>query len=250
MPLAARATNALRHLVASAPVWPSACQVCGLWPSRPLCPACLARFAPAAERCPRCAAPHAGGLCAPCRARPDPEAGPAACLVAVDYRYPWDGLVARFKFRGEAGWAGPFAERLLATPGVVAALDAADWIAPVPLTPARLAERGHHPPWELVKALRQRHPRPVCADALVRLRDGAAQHRLARTERQHNLHGAFAVPPPRLSVLAGARVLLVDDVVTTGATLQAAAQALRAAGVARVDALVFARTPAPGDAAP
>jgi ComF family protein len=250
MSLAARATNALRHLVAGTLAWPSACQVCGLWPSHPLCAACLTRFAPAIERCPRCAAPHDSGLCAPCRARPDPEAGPETCFAAVDYRYPWDGLVARFKFRGEAGWAGPFAERLLATRGVIERLDTADWLVPVPLTPARLAERGHHPPWELVKALRQRHPRPVCADALVRWRDGAAQHRLARAERLHNLHGAFAVPAQRQAVLAGARVLLVDDVVTTGATLQAAAQVLRAAGARRVDALVFARTPARGDPAP
>ena len=82
-------------------------------------------------------------------------------------------------------------------------------------------------------------------DILTRLSDGPAQHRLARQERLRNLRGAFTAPIESLSQLRDARVLLVDDVTTTGATLAAAAQALRAAGAARVDALVFARTPAP-----
>ena len=168
-----------------------------------------------------------------------------ACAVAVDYAYPWDRLIARFKFQGEPGWAQPFAGLMLDAPGATDLLDSADWIAPVPLTPARLAERGHHPPWELAKALARLHPRPALADALTRLSDGPAQHRLARQERLRNLRGAFAVPLDGLQRLRDARVLLVDDVTTTGATLAAAAQALRAAGAARVDALVFARTPAP-----
>lgn len=258
MRLAAPARSALARFVAAAG-WPSTCQVCGRWPATPLCTDCVARFAPAVPRCPRCGAPRAPAVpgnagvpdaCAPCRARPRAAAGPETCLVAVDYRYPWDGLIARFKFQGEAGWAAPFATRLLAAPAAREAMVSADWIAPVPLTAARLAERGHHPPWELVKALHRRQPRPLCADALVRLRDGPAQHRLPRADRLNNLQGAFAVPPRRRDTLAGARVLLVDDVVTTGATLQAAALALREAGAARVDAMVFARTPGPTDPVP
>ncbi len=167
--------------------------------------------------------------------------------MAVDYRYPWDALIARLKFRGEPGWATPFADLMLQTPGARALLDQCDWFAPVPLTPARLAERGHHTPWELVKALVRRHPHPACADALARLSDGPAQHRLARAERLRNLASAFVVPPQRLAALAGKRVLLVDDVTTTGATLLAASRALRSAGVSGVDALVFARTPGPED---
>ncbi len=227
--------------------WPSACQVCGQWPATPLCEACIARFAPPSPRCRGCAAPLTAGFCTACAAHPRAPDGPADCVVAVDYGYPWDALIARFKFRGEAGWAGPFAQLMLHAPGARDLLDGCDWVAPVPLTASRLATRGHHPPWELVKALCRGHPRPRSADALVRLSDGPPQHRLARAERLRNLAGAFAVPPQRLAAMAGARVLLVDDVTTTGATLVAAAQALHAAGVARVDALVFARTPAPGD---
>jgi ComF family protein len=227
--------------------WPGACHVCGRWPTAPVCDACIARFARPLPRCPHCAAPLAGERCTACVSHPAAPGGPERCLVAVDYRYPWDALIARLKFRGEAGWATPFAHLMLQAPGARTLLDGCDWIAPVPLTPARLSERGHHTPWELVKALVRQHPRPACADALARLSDGPAQHRLARAERLRNLASAFVVPPQRLAALAGRRVLLIDDVTTTGATLLAAAQALRAAGVSGVDALVFARTPGPHD---
>ncbi len=224
--------------------WPSQCRVCGQWPARPICTACRQRFAPIRPRCPLCAAPLEGASPCPCLAHPV-ESALAACSVAVDYAYPWDRLIARFKFQGEPGWAQPFAGLMLDAPCATTLLDGADWIAPVPLTPTRLTERGHHPPWELVKALARLHPRPALANTLVRLSDGLAQHRLARRERLRNLQGAFTVPIDGLPRLRSARVLLVDDVTTTGATLAAAAQALRAAGAARVDALVFARTPAP-----
>lgn len=83
------------------------------------------------------------------------------------------------------------------------------------------------------------------ADALVRLVDTADQHSLSREQRLLNLRGVFAPHPERVAHLRAAHVLLVDDVTTTGATLQAAAQALLQAGAARVCALVFARTPPP-----
>lgn len=228
--------------------WPSQCHVCGQWPAWPLCEPCRQRFAPARHRCPRCAAPASDASPCPCRARAaDPVLG--ACVAAVDYTFPWDRLIARFKFHGETAWARTFAGLMRAAPGAGALLDAADGIVPLPLTPGRLAERGHHPPWALARALVPRGPRALRPDALMRLSDGPAQHRLAREERLRNLRGAFAVPAEYLSRLRGARLLLVDDVVTTGATLDAAAQALLAAGAARVDALVFARTPAPHERA-
>lgn len=230
---------------------PSACHVCGSWPSQPICQACVARFATGVPRCQRCAAHAPQGFCVACLARATEPDGPERCVVAVDYAYPWDALIAGFKFRGEAGWARPFADLMLQAEGARELLQACDTIAPIPLTPARLAERGHHVPWELAKALVRRQPTApavLCADALVRLSDGPLQHRLARAERLRNLAGAFAVPPQRAATLSGRRVLLIDDVTTTGATLLAAARALRAVGVAAVDTLVFARTPAPHEA--
>jgi ComF family protein len=172
----------------------------------------------------------------------------SGCLAAVDYAYPWDGLVARFKFRGEPGWAGPMAELMLRTPGADASLAACDMLVPVPLSAARLGSRGYNQAWELIKAIR-RSPRAAGsastarADALVRLAQGPDQHQLPREQRLHNLQGVFAAHPDHAHQLAGTHVLLVDDVSTTGATLQAAAQALLSAGARRVSGLVFARTP-------
>lgn len=228
---------------------PGTCQVCGAWPSSAVCEACAARFQDDGPRCAGCAqrVPLAVSMCGACLTRPAPDAL-HTCAAAVDYAYPWDGLIARFKFRQEPGWAGPFAHRMLQTPQADALLSSCDLVAPVPLTPARLAERGYNQAWELVKALRRAnaptHQAPALADALVRLVETPDQHSLPREQRLRNLQGVFAAHPLHVARLTGLHVLLVDDVTTTGATLHAAAQALLQAGAARVSALVFARTPA------
>lgn len=225
---------------------PGTCQVCGAWPSDPVCDACTTRFRGGRERCSACALPlhAAASLCGACLAQAAPRAL-QACAAAVDYAYPWDGLIARFKFRGEPGWAGPFAHQMLRTPRATEWLSQCGLLVPVPLTATRLAERGYNQAWELVKALRrQGNPgAPAVADALVRLVETPDQHSLTREQRLRNLQGVFAPHPLRAAQLQGMHVLLVDDVSTTGATLQAAAQALVQAGAARVSALVFARTP-------
>lgn len=164
-------------------------------------------------------------------------------MAALDYAYPWDRLIARFKFHGEIGWAGVFARLMAGAPGARALLDAAEMVAPVPLTARRVAERGHHPPWELIKALCTLTPLPAQPDLLMRLAEVPDQHSLPRARRMHNLTGVFAAHPLQVGSLRGRRVLLVDDVTTTGATLHTAARALRQAGAVRVDALVLARTP-------
>lgn len=185
--------------------------------------------------------------CGACRTRTTPLLV-QSCVAAVDYAYPWDGLIARFKFRSEPGWAGPMAALLLQRPDAQDQLRACDLVVPVPMTPARLASRGYNQAWELVKALRRAAPAELhrantLADALVRLGDAPDQHSLTREQRLHNLQGAFVAHPLHVERLAGARVLLVDDVTTTGATLHSAAQALVQAGAGQVNALVFARTP-------
>lgn len=225
---------------------PGTCQVCGAWPASAVCPACAGRFQDTGPRCQGCAARVEGdhALCGACltRATPTPL---QTCIAAVDYSYPWDGLIARFKFRQEPGWAAPFARQMLRSPRAVELLGECDLMAPVPLGAARLAERGYNQAWELLKALRRwgGPTQPGVPDALVRLIDTPEQHRLSREQRLRNLQGVFAAHPRHTAQLRGRHVLLVDDVTTTGATLHAAAQALVHAGATRVSALVFARTP-------
>jgi ComF family protein len=228
---------------------PGTCQVCERWPAQPVCPACEQRFAVQRPRCHTCAGLllGAGPCCGACLTRPGPL---RQCVAAVDYAYPWDGLLARFKFQGESAWAQVLARLMLDAPGALPLLAGADWIVPVPLSAQRLGQRGYNQAWELVKALRRQaraRGQPVAAglaEALVRTRHTPDQHGLARQQRLTNLHGAFASHPAQTARLAGAQVLLVDDVSTTGATLHSAAQSLLQAGARQVGALVFARTPA------
>ncbi|WP_291009565.1 ComF family protein [Hydrogenophaga sp.] len=196
-------------------------------------------------RCIACAAPlnRAESLCGACQVRDESHALPR-CVAAVDYAYPWDNLIARFKFRDEPGWARPLAQLMVQAPDTLALLRSSDWLVPVPLRPARLASRGYNQAWELVKALRTLQPDAPAglADALVRLSDAPDQHSLPREQRLRNLRGAFAAHPDHVVHLQGRRVLLVDDVSTTGTTLRSAAMALRQAGAMEVNALVIART--------
>ncbi len=103
----------------------------------------------------------------------------------------------------------------------------------------RLAERGYNQAYELARRLA---PGRADARSLLRARETAPQTTLGREERLANVRGAFVVDPVRAAALRGAHVLLVDDVMTSGASLGAAAAALRRAGAARVTALVLART--------
>ncbi len=156
------------------------------------------------------------------------------------YAYPWDGLIARFKFEAQPGWAGPLAALMAADPRVAALLAQADAVLPVPLAPRRLAERGYNPAWELARRLAPRsrlRPR-----LLRRTRETSPQAGLEREQRRHNLAGAFAADPADAATIQGRHLLLVDDVMTSGTTLHEAALALRRAGADRVSAVVLART--------
>lgn len=170
-----------------------------------------------------------------------------ATLAAVAYAYPWSALIARYKFGEQPGWAGFFAGLLLRTPGVAQALgelDAKDWLIPLPLSAERLQSRGFNQSWELASALARQSRTPAQADTrlLLRLRHTRPQSQLGREARLANVKGAFQVDPLRAAQLDGRRVVLVDDVMTSGASLFAAAQALRDAGAAHITALVLART--------
>jgi len=220
---------------------PSVCAVCHRWPAQPVCESCVTRFALPQHRCARCALPLATGVpcCGACLLHPPPL---DACYAALDYAYPWSDLIADFKFHQAPGWAGVLAQRLRATPGVAAALQAADGLIPLPLSNERLRERGYNQALELCKALERRKTR---SDLLLRIQHTAAQTGLDRAARERNVRHAFAPEPLRRDDIAARHWLLVDDVMTSGASLYSAARALRQAGARRVDALVLARTPTP-----
>lgn len=169
-------------------------------------------------------------------------AGPIdRCVAAVAYGYPWSGLLARFKFHDEPGWAGPLSALLARAGRQSGLLTACEATLPVPLSPRRLAQRGYNQAWELARRLGV----PARPQALLRCTEGAPQHTLDRAERLTHLQGAFMAHPAWIDWMQGRHLLLVDDVVTTGATLQAAATALQQAGAGRISALVLAATPAP-----
>jgi ComF family protein len=220
---------------------PSQCAVCHAWPSRPVCEACVARFAQPLPRCQRCALPVPAGVtqCGACLKAPPPL---DACLAAVSYAYPWSGCISRFKFHADTGWAATLATLLRSTPWVEPALEQAHWLLPMPLSRQRLMERGFNQALLLARALA---PEKTRADLLLRIRDTQAQSELQRAARLRNVQGAFAVEPVLAASLQGRRIVLLDDVMTSGASLHAAAQALRQAGVAHITALVVARTDAP-----
>ena len=223
----------------------SRCAVCASWPSRPVCEACVARFAPPVLRCKTCALPVPEGAtqCGECLRNPPPL---DACLACCDYAWPWAGQIGRFKFEGEAGWAGPMATLMRSAPWVEPTLEQADIVLPVPLAPARLQGRGFNQALELARRLA---PAKVDARLLLRTRETTAQSGLTRARRLSNLKGAFALEPSRAHELQGRRVVLVDDVMTSGASIFTAAQVLRDAGATHVSAVVFARTDRPGNAA-
>ena len=217
---------------------PSRCAICRQWPAEPVCETCIARFAQPKPRCLACALPVPAGVlrCGPCLQHPPPW---SQCLCAVDYVWPWRGLVSRFKFREQPGWDRQLAWLMRSAAWVEDTLHEADRVLPMPLSRERLAERGYNQSWLLA---RQLAPERADATLLLRIRHTPPQRTLPRSERLTNLQGAFAVDPLRTREVRGRRLVLVDDVMTSGASLRAATQVLLQAGAAQVSTLVLART--------
>jgi ComF family protein len=187
--------------------------------------------------------PSAVPACGACLA--DPPAFDA-CTVGCDYAFPWDRLIADFKFNAHVELAAPLAQRLLEA----LRRDGSPlphWVLPVPLAPQRLAERGYNQAWELARRVARGLGCRAHAGLLDRPLPGLHQAELGLAQRRSNLRGAFVPRVSRRVSLQGQHVAVVDDVMTSGATLGEAAAALRRAGAARVDAWVLARTPAPTD---
>lgn len=180
-------------------------------------------------------------LCAAC-ARGVVRAGPSRLssppIVAFGfYGGPLADALRRFKYGHRPDLAAPLGQLLRR-----AARDAriqAEVIVPVPLHGARLVERGYNQAALLARELRGELGAPLAARAIVRVKATSPQARLPRDERLVNLAGA--IEPWRSALVRGKRVVLVDDVTTTGATLRACAVALEEAGAASVTGLVVAR---------
>jgi ComF family protein len=218
---------------------PSQCLVCHAWPAQAICERCVSQFAQPVARCRTCAlaVPPSIEQCGTCM-RQHPALD--ACFAAVAYAYPWSGLVLDFKFHAQPGLAAALALLLRSAPWVEPALDGADLVLPMPLSRERLRARGFN---QALLLARQLAPDKADSQLLLRLRDTPAQHTLGRTERLTSLAGAFAVDPLGFDRLRDARVVLVDDVMTSGASLFTAAQTLRQAGAVHITGLVIARTP-------
>lgn len=218
---------------------PSQCAICAAWPACTFCDLCIRSFAQPTARCRTCAicVPDGVAQCGACVRNPPLLEG---CHAAVSYEAPWDRCIRDFKFHAQPGLARPLALLMRSAPWIEPALDTADWLIPMPLAVGRLRERGYNQAALLARALDASKCR---TDLLERIRETPPQSSQDRATRLTALNGAFAANPKQLPSLRGAAVVLVDDVITTGASLHAAATALLGAGVLRVTAVALARTP-------
>lgn len=178
-------------------------------------------------------------MCGACLRRPPPQQQTVAALV---YAFPVNRLLQDLKFGQRLALAEPLAARLArAVACRYPAGDLPECIVPLPLSRARQRARGFNQAAELARALGRRVNRPV-KHVLQRNVDAHPQADLPRRDRLRNVRGAFEAARP----VQGLHLALLDDVMTTGATLSAAAGALLRAGAARVDAWVIARALPPG----
>lgn len=219
----------------------STCVICGIESAGadgPLCAGCDRDFlSPHARRCAVCALglpATATDVCGACLRHP-PHFD--ATLTLGDYAPPLDGMVLALKSGGRLALARDFGTLLARH---ARRLDCAGaMIVAVPLAFERHAERGFNQALEIARRVARELALPLGIDALLRVRHAAPQHLLALAERRRNVRGAFSV---RADV-RGRHVLVVDDVLTTGSTLNEIAAVLKRAGATRVTNFVVARTP-------
>lgn len=209
------------------------CLLCGAVSERDiLCHACAAELPPLPrECCPRCALPTPNGeICGRCLADPPHYDGTQSAFA---YDFPLDKLVQSFKYGHRLALANYLGRHLVA----IAAGVVADLIVPLPLHPTRLRERGFNQALELARPVGRATGLPIDTRSCRRVRHTPAQAELPWRERIKNIRGAFHCN----SDFSGKRVLLVDDVMTTGASINECARTLKLHGAASVTALVVAR---------
>jgi ComF family protein len=187
-------------------------------------------------QCPQCALPsHEGRICGRCV-----SAHPAydATVAPLAYAFPADVLIQGLKFRSELALAPLLAGVLARHLGTQPLMP--DLVIPVPLHDLRLRERGYNQSMEIARAVASFYRLPLAADACMRVRNTTAQLGLTLSERRENMRGAFSCR----QAFDGKSVAVVDDVMTTGATLDEVAATLKKFGASRVVNWVVARTPA------
>ncbi len=170
----------------------------------------------------------------------------------MDYDYPWNRCIARFKYDRQTGLARTLGTLMWHAPGIAPALEQADLVVPMPLSSQRLNTRGFNQAHELARELERQcalnHTgssthRRYQPHLLHRLRDTQAQSSLDATTRRANLAHACHVLPVDHRWVQGRQVAVIDDILTTGASLNEAARALLQAGAQSVVGVVLARTP-------
>lgn len=231
--------QALAHLSA---LLPTSCALCGEMGRETMCAGCHAQFFGRQQhRCAQCAIPLPdanAAVCGDCLSQP-----PAfdATITAADYGAPVDQLVLGLKFGSQLAHAPLFA-RMLRDAALQSPLESPQVMTAVPLGAQRLAERGFNQALEIAKPLARLLNIDLDYSLVTRVRDTRAQALLHTDERQRNVRRAFVVPAAAIERVRGRHVGVVDDVLTTGETLNELAATLKRFGAARVTNFVFART--------
>jgi ComF family protein len=206
-------------------------------PGRDLCAPCAADLPWNRQCCQLCALPLPSGqpVCGACLAEP-----PAyRCRTPLRYAFPVDRLLARLKYHGQLTPARLLGELLAEA---MPAGELPGLLLPMPLHDSRLRERGYNQATELARPLARRLRLPLEHDLVRRQKATTMQKGLSAAERQKNVKQAFAVDMARYEALGRPlRVTIIDDVVTTGATVESLARALRKAGVSEVEVLALTR---------
>ena len=229
---------------------PRACVVCERsldhTESNMICGRCWARLPLLpAPRCDRCGHPTYNERCRWCELLPPyVRAARSVCWAAGNIGL---GIVHAIKYAGWHRVAGEMGIRMSRVDLPIDVVEERRALVPVPLSAKRTRERGYNQSLHLARALAARWSLPVWDNVLTRTRHTETQTRLTPGDRLRNVSGAFSAPASARQMLRGAHVVVVDDVVTTAATLNACASALCAGGARTVSFVTFGRAPALGD---
>ncbi len=220
-------------------IFPPCCLLCGAQAARTLCAGCLADLPWHRQpQCPQCATPTLDGLvCGACLKHPPAYDRTHAALT---YAFPLDRMIPRLKYHGQLAIA-PVLGACLAQ--ATAQSTRPDRLIPMPLHPGRIRERGFNHATEIAQTVAAQLDLPLDLDSCRRTRDTPPQMGLKYDARRRNVRGAFTCA----NEVQGQRIALIDDVMTTGTSLDELAATLKRAGAAEVSCWVVARALPPGD---